>query len=160
MRRIVILVLVLLVVCGASFAGGAREKADAAAIARNLELYIEYVEEGDAEAWLELHEPQAYKMPQNQPMFTIESVSNGAQEERFAGMQAAYEVSGTIDPTDIRVDGDLAYAMGVYTIDMAPRGDAPPNGVDGKFLTVFRRQEDGSWKIWRDCYNSNVAPAK
>lgn len=158
MRRMVMLALVLLVVCGASFARGAREKADVAAIERNLELYIAYVEEGDAESWLELHEPQAYKMPQDQPMFTIASVSDGAQRERFAGMQAAYEVTGTIDPMDIHVDGDLACAMGVYTIDMSPRGDAPPNRVDGKFLTVFRRQEDGSWKIWRDCYNSNVAP--
>lgn len=158
MRRMVMLTLVLLLVCGVSFARGSSEEADAAAIERNLDLYIEYVSEGDAESWLGLHEPQAYKMPQNQPMFTIESVSNGAQQERFAGMQAAYEVSGTIDPMDVQVDGDLAYAMGVYTIDMKPRGDAPPNKVDGKFLTVFRRQEDGSWKIWRDCYNSNVAP--
>jgi ketosteroid isomerase-like protein len=31
-----------------------------------------------------------------------------------------------------------------------------PIPYDGKFLTIFKRQSDGSWKIHRDIYNSNV----
>ena len=25
----------------------------------------------------------------------------------------------------------------------------------GKFLTIFQKQDDGSWKIARDCFNGN-----
>jgi ketosteroid isomerase-like protein len=28
--------------------------------------------------------------------------------------------------------------------------------VDGKFLTIFKKQSDGSCKIYRDCFNSNT----
>ena len=30
--------------------------------------------------------------------------------------------------------------------------------VDGKYLTIFKRQPDGSWKAYRDCFNSNNSP--
>jgi ketosteroid isomerase-like protein len=66
----------------------------------------------------------------------------GTQQEMLDNMQAAYEVD-----MEIEVSGDIAYAMGTYIIDMVPRGDAPSTTMDGKFLTIFRRQDDGSWKI-------------
>jgi ketosteroid isomerase-like protein len=108
-------------------------------------------------SYLALHEQQAYKMPPNARMYTIASAMDHQQAD-FDGMQAAYEVDMQIDPQDIDVDRDLAYAMGTYVIDLKPRADTPPAVVDGKFLTVFRRQEDGGWKTWRDCFNDNTPP--
>jgi len=157
MRRTGIVLVLIAVLSVAAWAGGAAEERDRDMIADNLQTYAECVSTGDAETWLALHEPQAYKMPQNQPMFTIASVQD-SQQGQFDGMQAAYNVNMDIEPMDIHVEGDIAYAMGTYVIDMEPKEDAPPNVVDGKFLTVFRRQEDGSWKVWRDCYNNNTPP--
>ena len=31
---------------------------------------------------------------------------------------------------------------------------------DGKALTLYKKQADGSWKIAYDCFNANVPPAK
>lgn len=157
MRKLATVVVMIAVLSLVAWAEGASEERDREVIARNLQTYAECVSTGDAETWLALHEPQAYKMPQNTPMFTIASVQD-SQQQKFDGMQAAYNVNMDIQPMDIEVEGEIAYAMGTYIIDMEPKADAPPNVVDGKFLTVFRQQDDGSWKIWRDCYNNNTPP--
>jgi ketosteroid isomerase-like protein len=51
------------------------------------------------------------------------------------------------------VSGDWAWARGTYGVD----GEAGGNAfhVDGKFLTILKRQDDGSWKIYRDAFKSN-----
>jgi len=29
------------------------------------------------------------------------------------------------------------------------------DGLEGKFLTIFRKHDDGSWRIYRDAFNFN-----
>jgi ketosteroid isomerase-like protein len=41
---------------------------------------------------------------------------------------------------------------------MTPKEKGEPIFVDGKYLTIYKKQADGSWKISHDCYNSNVPP--
>jgi ketosteroid isomerase-like protein len=57
---------------------------------------------------------------------------------------------------EVQTAGDWAYARGNYTalLDMKESGDQVP--LDGKFLTIFEQQSDGSWLIHRDIFNSNV----
>jgi ketosteroid isomerase-like protein len=50
-------------------------------------------------------------------------------------------------------DGDLAFARGTFTLAGQTRDVGQQLSFDGKFLTVFRRQPDGSWRIIRDVYN-------
>ena len=54
-------------------------------------------------------------------------------------------------------DGDLAFAVGTVSMDQ-PSGDGTVK-VKGKYIDVYQRQKDGSWKIVATCYN-NDAPAK
>ena len=157
MKQMILCLVLILVLAGAAWAEGASEEEDREIIAENLQIYADCLARGDAAGYLALHEEQAYKMPPGEPMYTIASARDH-QQEAFDGMQAAYNVAMNLEPMEINVDRDLAYAMDTYTIDMEPKGDAPPALVDGKFLTVFRRQEDGSWKIWRDCFNNNAPP--
>jgi ketosteroid isomerase-like protein len=142
---------------GTVWANGTPEEADRSKIEEALRMYADAVATGDAERYLALHDPDAYKMPPSAPMYTIASATDHQQDD-FDAMQAAYNVAMNLEPMEIEVDDDLAYAMGTYTIEMEPKADAPPALVDGKFLTVFRQQGDGSWKIFRDCFNNN-APA-
>jgi uncharacterized protein (TIGR02246 family) len=53
-------------------------------------------------------------------------------------------------------DGDLAFAVGTVVMDQ-PSGDGTVK-VKGKYVDVYQRQKDGSWKIVATCYN-NDAPA-
>ncbi len=38
-------------------------------------------------------------------------------------------------------------------------GDGPTISMDGKYLYVYQRLDDGSWRIARDIYNDNAPPA-
>lgn len=51
--------------------------------------------------------------------------------------------------------GDLAYSSGTYAMTFnGPSGK--PLGDRGKYVTVWRKQADGSWKVVRDVFNSDL----
>jgi uncharacterized protein (TIGR02246 family) len=55
--------------------------------------------------------------------------------------------------------GDLVYTVGAYSMTMsAPRGKKPVSDK-GKYLTVFRKQADGSWKVVADMSSSDLPAA-
>ncbi len=56
---------------------------------------------------------------------------------------------GTITTTDLVVDGDTAYEIGAYQFTYKPAKG--PNEEDtGRYLTLWGRQSDGTWKIKMD----------
>ncbi len=58
----------------------------------------------------------------------------------------------TIDRHEVEVagSGDLAYAIGTYAL-------ARPAPDRGKFVEIYRRQADGSWKCVADMFSSDQA---
>jgi len=61
--------------------------------------------------------------------------------------------------TEVVGNGDLAYVQGTYAMVIAPPGAPAPISDHGKYIAVMRKQADGSWKIVRDIWNSNVPVA-
>jgi ketosteroid isomerase-like protein len=57
------------------------------------------------------------------------------------------------------VDGaaDIAYVYGNYSLMLTLPGEEQPVPDRGKYLEVWRRQGDGSWKLALDIFNSDVA---
>ena len=51
--------------------------------------------------------------------------------------------------------GDLVYSLGTYTMTMTNPKTKKPMTETGKYLTVFAKQADGSWKAVADTYNSD-----
>ena len=64
----------------------------------------------------------------------------------------------TIKVEEAAAAGDWAYAKGTYLQTITPRAGGPTTKVDGKWLDILKRQPDGSWKLYLDCFNSNVPP--
>jgi uncharacterized protein (TIGR02246 family) len=52
--------------------------------------------------------------------------------------------------------GDMVYSQGVYTMTMTDPKTKKPMTDKGKFLTVFVKQPDGSWKAAADTYNTDL----
>ena len=63
--------------------------------------------------------------------------------ERFANAPASMDINSE----EIVVTDDWAFSRGTFVVN---------NAVEGKFLTIFRRQEDGTWRIYRDAFNMNA----
>jgi uncharacterized protein (TIGR02246 family) len=66
---------------------------------------------------------------------------------------------GAASTTDVMVNGDLAVETGTFAWTFQTKG-GPDVKDKGKYLTVWKRQVDGSWKIVRDINNSDLPPAK
>ena len=62
-------------------------------------------------------------------------------------------------PTQIRVEGDVAYDYGVFEI--AGERDGQPWGPrHGKYVIVWRREADGAWRMQLDIWNSRPGPGR
>jgi uncharacterized protein (TIGR02246 family) len=51
--------------------------------------------------------------------------------------------------------GDMVYTQGTYTMTMSDPKTKKPVTDKGKFLTVYAKQADGSWKAVADTFNSD-----
>ena len=56
---------------------------------------------------------------------------------------------------EIQGQGDMAYDRGTYSMAVTPAGAAPIED-HGKYLTIWRKQADGSWKVARAIFNSDL----
>lgn len=51
--------------------------------------------------------------------------------------------------------GDMVYSQGTYTMTMTDPKTKKPMTDKGKYLTVYMKQADGSWKAVADTFNSD-----
>jgi len=51
--------------------------------------------------------------------------------------------------------GDMAYSQGTYTMTVTNPKTKKPMTHKGKYLTVYTKQTDGSWKVVADTFNSD-----
>jgi len=119
-------------------------------------LYREYeasVLAGDVERWVAQWVEDGVQLPPDFPM----NVGRDQIREWMEGMFESFRfLEFDIAEEDVEASGDVASAYGTYTWLAEPRAGGDQISYDGKFLTLFRKQPDGSWKIYRDVFNSNV----
>ena len=62
-----------------------------------------------------------------------------------------------VEIEDTHVGGDKGLTRCVYSLIGTPKegGEAVNIMPNGKALTLYGRQSDGTWKIVYDCFNSN-----
>ena len=63
-----------------------------------------------------------------------------------------------IKKEEVQLSDDWAFKRGTYTMSYKLKSGGETAFADGKFLTINKQQKDGSWKIYCDCFNSNVPP--
>ena len=129
-------------------------EADIAAINELWNQYAAAVTTGDLDLWISLWTDNGIQMAPDAPAVIGKEQIRAKYESIFP--QFIFKMA--ITNKEVRVTGDWAYARGTYTLSMTPKAGGETINIDGKFLTILKRQVDGSWKIFRDCFNSNVPP--
>jgi uncharacterized protein (TIGR02246 family) len=127
-------------------------KADIAAIKEILRKVAVAVASGDFEGWISLWTDNGIQMFPGAPA----RIGKG---QIRVGMKPAFDqfiLKMVIKNEELRVSGDLGFARGTYKESMVPKAGGETWKYDGKYLTILERQTDGSWKVARDCFNSNV----
>lgn len=103
---------------------------------------------GDAAGIAETYYTEdATVLPPNTPPMS----GRAAIREFWTGFIAALKPADVkLDTSHVEESGDLAYGTGSYSFTA---GGAPQSG---KFLVVFRRQADGSYKCVADAFSGNA----
>lgn len=117
--------------------------------------YAESLNSGDLDRWLELWTEDGVQMPPDEAAIAGKDnirARNEALLDKFT-----FDIG--ITNQEVQAAGNWAYARGTYTAKLMPKAGGRPISIDGKYLTILARQPDGSWRIHRDIFNSNVAPA-
>jgi len=128
----------------------AKQAAFAAAVESIMENFSAALLAGDADAWISSWDDSAVLMPNSSNMIVGIELIKGGRESQLGYRQ--YEVHN-IEITETHVDNNLGYAFGNYREVYVYHGVK----VDrfGKYVTIFKKQDDGSWKIVLDCSNLN-----
>jgi len=145
------LVILSLSACQAAPPAGLSD-ADKAALRQNDEVFATSANAKNFAAAAVLYQDDASLLPPNGP-----AVQGRQQIQKW--MSDNPPISDfKIEPVDIDGRGDLAYVRGNYSLTMTP-----PNGAAihdrGKFLELWRKQADGTWKIRWDIFNSDLPAA-
>lgn len=75
----------------------------------------------------------------------------------FAKMYSMPGFALTWEPTTADVSGDLGYTIGTYHMEFeGPEGRSV--ALDGKYMTIWEKQPDGTWKLAVDMFNENGPP--
>lgn len=91
----------------------------------------------------------AVLLPPNSPAIA----GQGAIREWFAGALAG-GLRLALNTTRVEASGDIAYGIGCFEMTIGPEGDTKADS--GKYVIIYRRQADGSWKAVVDIFNSNL----
>jgi uncharacterized protein (TIGR02246 family) len=69
-----------------------------------------------------------------------------------------FSLNFAADKVDVAKSGDLGYSQGAYTMTYSPLKGKTTVVEKGKYVTIFKKQTDGSWKNVADIFNAD-APA-
>ena len=129
-------------------------EADVAAVNQIWTQYSSSLNAGDIDRWVSLWTDDGVQMPPGEPSIIGKDqirLRNNAVVEQFTfNMEISNE--------EVGVAGDWAFSRGTYAATLTPKAGGEPVHIDGKYMTILRRQLDGTWKIHRDVFNSNVPP--
>ena len=122
---------------------------DDAAIRANIDAYAAHAVAGDWDAWQGLFMETAVFMPPG-----ARTLRGHVEIRSFVDDFPSLSTFNAT-PLDISGSGNLAVSRGEYSFSFAD-----PDGVEvseqGKFIWVWTKEPDDSWKITQDIWNTEV----
>jgi uncharacterized protein (TIGR02246 family) len=70
-----------------------------------------------------------------------------------------FSLTSATDKVDVAKSGDLGYSQGAYTATFTDPKTKKVLTERGKYVTVYKKQADGSWKVVADIFNEDAPPA-
>jgi uncharacterized protein (TIGR02246 family) len=156
-KRTVVLFALIAAISSTAYAGSKGNdenvrEARAAIEAANTR-FSEAFARGDAKALAAMYTSDAIAFPPDSEMIPgNEAIGEFWKATRDSGVQSA-----ALTTVDVGRSGDVAYEVGTVSLTIRPAGKEQTTAL-AKYVVVWKRQTDGSWKLHRDIWNS--FPAK
>ncbi len=141
-----IMVACLIAIALPMFAVADEGKARAAIERANAQFSAAY-ERGDAAAVAAMYTEDAIVFPPGGEM-----VKGRAAIERFWKDTMSTVKAAALTTLDVEVSGEMACEVGKVDLKIVPQGQQPAT-ASAKYVVVWKRQADGSWKLHRDIWN-------
>ena len=133
---------------------------DAAAIRHAIEQangkYVDAMTRGDSAVLVASYTDDAVLMSSGEPAHRGHGEIGAAIAKQI---QSAKVSNAKVNTANVDVAGDYAIETGSYEVTVTPKG-GKPTPDKGKYVTVWKKQADGSWKVYRDITNSDGPPPK
>jgi len=113
--------------------------------------FVAAVSRGDAVSVAAFYREDAKLLPPNSQMIA----GRQAIQEFWQAFLQTGTVQLTLETKDVDSRSDLAYEIGAYTLKIQPKSGSAMTEA-GKYVTIWKRQTDGSWKIAVDTWNTNA----
>ena len=113
----------------------------------------------DLDKTVSYYSAEAIVMPPNASAATTKEAIRSAWKEMLTSPGAA--ISWKTTKVEVAKSGDLAYVSGTYEETMTDASGKPVKD-HGKYVEIFKKQADGTWKVVADIWNSDLpasAPA-
>lgn len=112
----------------------------------------------DNEKVLSFYDPNAISLPSYGEMLRgIEAISKHQQESDAMGNKV---IAMKLTTKKVTEYGDALVEIGVYAITVTSPKMAQPMSDEGKYINVWVKQKNGTYKIMNDMWNTNVHPMK
>jgi uncharacterized protein (TIGR02246 family) len=129
------------------------ESAKAAIQALNQQWEINF-ENHDAAGLVALFTEDCVRMPQGGPATVGRPALEAAYRQDFAEVWKT-QAKVRLNAEEVIISGEYAFARGANTLVQAQDGRQVLDGETGKWLFIFRRQTDGTWKYHWSTFNTN-----
>ena len=151
--RTVVSYALIAVISSAAYAGSKGKNDDVrearAAIEAANAKFSEAFARGDAKALAAMYTPDAIAFPPDSEMIRgNEAIGEFWKATRDSGVRGA-----ALTTVEVGRSGDFAYEVGKVSLTIQPAGKEPTTAI-AKYMVVWKRQGDGSWKLHRDIWNS------
>jgi ketosteroid isomerase-like protein len=111
---------------------------------------------GDINQMTAFYTDDAVSLPSFEPALRgISEIKKKSQENLKTGYKIT---SADFKTTDVIGSGDLAVEVGEWNMTMLMPGSVDPMNDTGKYVTVWQKQADNSWKIKVETWNTNSNP--
>jgi ketosteroid isomerase-like protein len=119
-------------------------------------VFAEMMIAGDHQGMVMWYADDIISMPSYQPMIRgIDAVKKAGEMQEKSGMKTT---DFTLETTDVIEAGSYVIEIGTYTITMEIPGMDMPWADNGKYMNVWELQDDGSYKMKADTWNTDNNP--
>ncbi len=113
--------------------------------------HVAAVNAGDVAGWVDAFADDGVQMPPNyQTMRGKDMIRAWAQ-----GFLSAFQAEFTLHVEEVQIADHWAFERGTYAITLRPGAGEGTIHDNGKHITIYQQQRDGTWLIARDIWNSD-----
>ncbi|HUU17213.1 MAG TPA: SgcJ/EcaC family oxidoreductase, partial [Sedimentisphaerales bacterium] len=109
---------------------------------------------GDVELYLSIFTEDAVVMTPGRPAFIGKEVLRAAME----GLFGLFDLGLPYTVDEVGVPGDWAFVRSSFQYSMTPKEGGETTTNPGKQLDILKRQADGSWNVYNECWNYGATP--